>query len=122
MSIQPKEQHMTKTLYLIGAVAGTVIPYYFLFQFITQNGFDVALFAQQAVANPAAAMFTADLLISSFVFWAFLYSEGRRLGMTRLWMYVVLNLGVGLSLALPLFLYFREDARDRQGSVAAPQA
>lgn len=104
---------MTKTLYIIGAIIGTLVPYYFLFRFVGQYGFDVALFTQQAVANPAAAMFTADLLISSFVFWIFLFNEGRRLSMPRLWLYVVLNLAVGLSLALPLFLYSREGALER---------
>jgi hypothetical protein len=53
-------------------------------------------------------MFTIDLLISSVVFWSFLFYEGRRLRMKNLWVYVAANLLVGLSLALPLFLYFRE--------------
>ena len=99
-----------KRFYLIGAILGTVVPYAFLIQFFLQNGFDVVLFVQQLVANPAAAMFTADLLITSFVFWGYLFHEGRRLGMGNLWLYVILNLFVGLSLALPLFLFFREDA------------
>lgn len=101
---------MAKQLYLISAIFGTIIPYYFLARFFAQNGLDIGLFLQQAVASPVAAMFTADLLISSFVFWVFLFSEGRRLAIPLLWLYVGLNLAVGLSLALPLFLYFREDA------------
>lgn len=50
-------------------------------------------------ANPIATMFAVDLFISSFVFWVFLHGEGRRLVMGNLWVYVVLNLAVGLSLA-----------------------
>ena len=38
---------MRKTLYLIGAIVGTVLPYYYLFQFFGQYGFDVGLFAQR---------------------------------------------------------------------------
>lgn len=110
---------MRKTLYLIGAVAGTVVPYYFLFRFFSQYGFDVGLFAQQAVATPAAAMFTADLFISSFVFWIFLFSEGRKRGMGNLWLYVVANLVIGLSLALPLFLYMRERALEEMPAAVA---
>lgn len=105
-----------KRFYLIGAILGTLIPYAFLIQFLMQNSFDVGLFVQQLFANPAASMFTADLLITSFVFWGFLFSEGRRLGMSNLWLYIILNLLVGLSLALPLFLYFREDALAAQPS------
>ena len=36
------------------------------------------------------------------------FSEGRRLGMERLWVHVLLNLLVGVSFALPVFLYVRE--------------
>jgi len=101
-----------KKFYLIIAILGTIIPYVFLFQFFIQNGLDVGLFLQQSFANPAASMWVADLLISSLAFWGFLFSEGRRRGMSNLWLYVILNLFVGLSLALPLFLYFRERALD----------
>src|ERR1700682_1477305 len=36
------------------------------------------------------------------------FLKGRRRGMRNLWLYVVCNLAVGVSLALPLFLFFRE--------------
>jgi hypothetical protein len=72
-------------------------------------------------ANPIATMFAVDLFISTFVFWVFLYGEGRRLEMGNLWVYVVLNLAVGLSLALPLFLYFRE-GRMAQSAAGEPDS
>ena len=40
--------------------------------------------------------------------------RGRR-GMKNLWLYVVCNLAVGVSLALPLFLLFRERRLERTG-------
>ena len=49
-----------------------------------------------------------DVIASSLALWLFVFSEGRRLGMKHLWLYIVCNLTVGVSLALPLFLYFRE--------------
>ena len=66
-----------------------------------------------------AAIFILDFFISSFVFWVFLFSEGRKRGMGNLWLYVVANLAVGLSLALPLFLYMRERAMETQPEVVA---
>ena len=45
---------------------------------------------------------------SSVALWLFVYSEGSRLRMKNLWLYVACNLAVGVSLALPLFLFFRE--------------
>jgi hypothetical protein len=49
-----------------------------------------------------------DVIVSSFVLWLFVFSEGRRLRMRNLWLYVICNLAVGVSLALPLFLFFRQ--------------
>ncbi len=53
------------------------------------------------------AGFSIEVVISSIVFCTFLIGDGRRNGMTNLWVYVVANLLVGLSLALPLYLYRR---------------
>lgn len=47
-------------------------------------------------------------MVSSLVLWLFVFAEGLRIRMTKLWIYVVCNLAVGVSLALPLFLFFRE--------------
>jgi hypothetical protein len=38
--------------------------------------------------------------------------------MRRLWVYVACNLAVGVSLALPLFLLFRERALDSKRQLA----
>jgi hypothetical protein len=49
-----------------------------------------------------------DLTISVIVFWIFMFFETNKLQMKNPWMYVLATLLVGLSFALPLFLYFRE--------------
>ncbi|MCF2970706.1 DUF2834 domain-containing protein [Synechococcus sp. Nb3U1] len=49
-----------------------------------------------------------DVLVSSLGLWILIYTEGSRLGMKRLWVYVLSNLLVGVSLALPLFLWTQE--------------
>jgi hypothetical protein len=67
--------------------------------------------------NPVAAFFVMDVVVSALVLWAFIFAEGRRLGMRNLWVYVVCTLTVGVSLALPLFLYFREGALEGSGRV-----
>ncbi|MGB1250264.1 MAG: DUF2834 domain-containing protein [Candidatus Promineifilaceae bacterium] len=100
---------MRKTIYLIWAILGTVIPFMGFGNFIVANGLDLIGFANGAVANGAAAGFTADLFISSFVFWMFMFKDASERGIKNLWIYVACNLLVGLSLALPLYLYVRED-------------
>lgn len=103
-----------KRLYLYLAILGTLLPYFFLFRFIGANGLDLPLFLSQAVANPIARMLTADVLISSLVFWVFAYQESRRREIPYWWVTIIANLAVGLSLGLPLFLYLREGAAEKR--------
>lgn len=98
------------TLYLLLAILGAVCPYAFFLRFFAASG-PSADFAGALFANGAAAGFTTDLLVSSFVFWIFLFAEAPRNGVARPWVYVAVNLAVGLSCALPLFLWSRERAR-----------
>lgn len=95
-------------LYLIAAILGTILPLSQFVPFLATHGLDMKLFFEQLFQNHVAAFFGMDVIVSSFVLWLFVFSEGRRRGMKNLWLYVVCNLAVGVSLALPLFLYFRE--------------
>ena len=98
------------TMYLILAVVGAVVPWVFFIRFFQAEGL-AGPFVPALFANGAAGGFTADLLVSSLVFWIFLFAEGRRTGVSRLWVYVVVNLAIGLSCALPLFLWAREGSQ-----------
>ncbi len=60
-------------------------------------------------ANRIAAAFAIDLLLTALVACIWFYAEGKRLGMTRVWIYPVLTLAFGLAGTLPLFLFHRED-------------
>jgi len=99
---------MMQRLYLVAAMLGTIFPVSQLIPFLTTHGFDMPLFFNQLFQNHVSAFFGMDVIVSSFVLWLFVFSEGRRRGMKNLWLYVVCNLAVGVSLALPLFLFFRE--------------
>jgi hypothetical protein len=95
-------------LYLIAAILGTILPLSQLFPFLAIYGFDMPLFFKQLFQNHVSAFFGMDVIVSSLALWLFVFSEGRRRGMNKLWLYVVCNLAVGVSSALPLFLFFRE--------------
>jgi hypothetical protein len=95
-------------IYLIAAILGTVLPLSQFVPFVAANGLDMSLFMRQLFQTPVSGFFAMDVLVSSLVLWVFVFSEGRRRGMNNLWLYVVCNLIVGVSLALPLFLFFRE--------------
>ncbi len=99
---------MMQWLYLIAAILGTVLPLSQFIPFLMAHGFDMPSFFRQLFQNHVSGFFGMDVIVSSFVLWLFVFSEGRRRGMRNLWLYVICNLADGVSLALPLFLFFRE--------------
>ena len=88
--------------YLILAVLGAVVPWIFFAGFFGENGASLGGFLQALFANGAAGGFSADLLISSVVFWLWMFSRSG----PAPWPFVLVNLSIGLSCALPAYLYF----------------
>jgi hypothetical protein len=91
----------------VAAILGTVLPLSQLIPFLTAHGLNMPLFFRQLFQNQVSGFFGMDVIVSSFVLWLFVFSEGRRRGLKNLWLYVACNLVVGVSLALPIFLFFR---------------
>jgi hypothetical protein len=100
-------------LYLVLCVLGILLPYSQFIPWFLEHGLDLALFFRHLFANRIGAFFGMDVIISSLVLWVFVFSEGHRLGMRRLWLPVLASLAVGVSLGLPLFLYMRQLHLDR---------
>lgn len=100
---------MLKRFYVICAVVGTIVPWLFFGSFFAEEGIDIPLFVSSLFANGAAGGFSADVLISILVFWVWSYFDGRKHGVQRWWLILPTSFTVGLSLALPLYLYLRED-------------
>lgn len=98
--------------YLGLCVAGTVLPLWQFAPFVQDHGLNVSLFVTQLFANPVSSFFGVDVLVSSVVLWVFVLVQGRRGGVSHLWMPLLGNVAVGVSLGLPLFLYLRERALD----------
>lgn len=103
-----------KHLYLVLAVAGMVVPYYFLITFLLAQGLDGRAFMQQLLGTRISTFFAVDLLLSSVVFVIFLRHEARRYSIKHWGLYLIALCAVGLSFALPLFLSVREDRRKNQ--------
>ena len=96
-----------KNLYLFFTTLGLIFPYYFIFRFFAANDQDTITALFQLFSTNMSAAFTADLLVSLLVVWTFIYREAQRIDIKNWWVFVLLTL-IGLSFALPLFLYFRE--------------
>ncbi len=101
----------TRLFYALAAVAGTVIPWLFFGSFLVGEGADLTEFVRQLFANGPAGGFSADLLITATVFWVWSFHDSRANGVDRWWLLVPATLLVGLSLAVPLYLYRREGVR-----------
>ena len=97
-----------KNIYLTLALIGLFLPYCFFFKFLAENGFNLQLLFQQLFANNISTFFAVDLIIAIIVFWIYMIAEANTLQMKNWWLYILASLTIGLSFALPLFLYFRE--------------
>lgn len=97
-----------KKIYLVAAVIGAIVPYIFFIDFFQEHGVDLGSFIAGLFSNGAAGGFSADLLITSFVFWIFMFQQKQRKNGPNPALFIVLNLTIGLSCALPAYLYARE--------------
>jgi len=97
-----------KTLYLVLAIVGAVLPYAFFVQHFSSEGVGVTGFLAALFANPAASGFTTDLLFTSLVFWIFMFHQRSRQKGPRPILFIVLNVLIGVSCAFPAYLYARE--------------
>ena len=102
-----------KNVYLAAAIIGALVPYWFFGQQFAQEGPALVPFLSAAFATPVASGFAADLFISSFVFWAFMFSAGENAPSP--WPFIAMNLLIGLSCALPAWLYWRARSRGAAG-------
>ncbi|EFO29048.1 conserved hypothetical protein [Roseibium sp. TrichSKD4] len=96
------------TFYLCMAVVGTVVPWVFFASFFASKGLDIPLFILSLFGNAASGGFSADVLISILVFWIWSFVDARQLGISQWWLVLPAGCFVGLSCALPLYLYFRQ--------------
>lgn len=97
-----------KRLYLFLAVVGAVFPYVYFIQFFVSEGIDLGGFLSALFSNGAVSGFTTDLLISSFVFWIAMIQSRRHGKGPNPIPFVALNLLIGLSCAIPAYLYAKE--------------
>ncbi len=96
-----------KTLYLVLAIVGAVVPFAFFAEHFSASGYALPDFVAALFVNGAAGGFAADLLITSVVFWIAMLELSRRGSGPNPALFIVLNLAIGLSCALPAYLYAR---------------
>ena len=95
-----------KKVYLILSIVGAVVPCIFFIQYFSIVGFGIEDFITALFVNHATVGFAVDLAISSLVLWVFIFSEAK---VKKPWVFIIINIIIGLSCALPLYLYFRKE-------------
>jgi hypothetical protein len=103
-----------KNIYLVLAIIGFIAPYYFFVQVPPESALDLPALIQPLFANNFMRGLAMDLTVSVIVFWVFVFIESNNLQMKNPWIYLLATLLVGLSFALPLFLYFRQRKLETQ--------
>ncbi|EKF75572.1 hypothetical protein A11A3_01837 [Alcanivorax hongdengensis A-11-3] len=64
--------------------------------------------------NHASASIANDILLYCLAGFIFMVHEARRLGIRFVWLYIVLSMGIAVSVMFPLFLIARQVALARQ--------
>lgn len=91
-----------KRFYALATVIGTVIPYFYFYQQLTNSEISLIPIINAIFATYASTGFVADLFIASFIFWIYIY---KKVDTNLFFIIVGINLIIGLSAALPFYLY-----------------
>jgi uncharacterized protein DUF2834 len=106
-----------KTVYLLLCAVGFLAPYSAFVPWLVEHGPNGRLFLQHLFANRISTFFALDVVVSATVLLRFSAVESARLDIRKQRLVLLATLLVGVSLGLPLFLYFRE--RQLEGNLAA---
>ncbi len=102
-----------KPIYVALCVLGIVLPYWQFVPWVAANGLNMPMFFHQLFANRIGGFFGMDVFVSAVTLLVFVRSERSALGRVERWLPLLAVLAVGVSLALPLFLYIRERKMDQ---------
>jgi hypothetical protein len=106
--MNPSAAPLVRRMYAVLAVAGTLLPLSQFVPWLGAHGLAFSLLLQHAFADPVSAFAWLDVLVSACVLLVFMWSEARRLQMPVPWWPLAGLLLVGVSVALPWFLFLRE--------------
>jgi hypothetical protein len=91
-----------RRLWLLATFLGTLLPYYFFYNQIVSSDFEWKNLLSLIFPTYAATGFVVDLLITSFIFWIYIFKKVNKSLFIQI---VALNLAIGLSAALPYYLF-----------------
>ena len=99
-------------LYAAIALGALVATWSFNIAYV-ENGHSLIDFFGDGYANSASSSLTNDILFVTISAFVFMIIDARRIGVRRVWIYLVVSLAVATSVAFPLYLIARERALGR---------
>lgn len=109
-----------KIVYLILAILGLVVPWYYNLQFFGNAG--LIDFVNESSANLAAKSVSFDLFIATVTGSVWMYVESRRVNISFVWLYILFGFLVSFSSAFPLFLFIREKKLENNNELQSTDA
>ncbi len=101
-----------RNVYLAVAIGGAIVTYALIGQFVAQHGWDMNRLLA-SLGEGGGLVVLIDVLLSSLLFWAVIASDSRAHGLKHLWLYILINMTVGLMSAFGLYLYARAGAQQK---------
>jgi hypothetical protein len=101
-----------RRVYLLLCLFGVAAPYVELIPWLSQHGFQLNLLIRELFATRIWAFFGLDVVVSAIVLFVFIFADRCAIRVRHAWLAIVATLLVGVSLALPLFLYMRQRVLD----------
>jgi hypothetical protein len=116
-NIDKRTMTRNEIVFLALAILGTILPLATFLPWLAIYGLDVTQFLTDLFANRVSAFFAWDVIISAIVVLTTLLTEREDLSRGNRTAVVLGTLLVGVSLGLPLLLFFRERARRRRSAI-----
>ncbi|TMP41482.1 hypothetical protein CWB96_18720 [Pseudoalteromonas citrea] len=98
-------------IYLILAVVGIVFPYAALIPWLVTYGFDISLIMKDVTVNGLSTFAWLDVLVTGVALLVFMVTDSLRNKIRYWWVSAVGLFIIGVSFALPFYLYLRERQR-----------
>ncbi|WP_454787936.1 DUF2834 domain-containing protein [Mycolicibacterium lutetiense] len=108
MAVLTRNDKILCGVYAVIAVVALVGTWWNNIRYVTTESTSLIDFFQSGYTNYASSSLTNDLLLFGLAAFVFMVVEARRIGIPKVWIYIVLSAVIAVSVAFPLFLIRRQ--------------
>lgn len=98
---------MNYKVFIILAILGFVLPYYFFISWIYENGVDFQLFISDIFANKLSSLFAVDVFISAISLMAIIWYDSKKYHLKYVYIPIIGTFTIGVSFGLPIYFLIR---------------